>query len=304
MKRFKLISIANFIMFLLTLVPIQVHALNDVDLIKNIIRIYYESTVKEDLDTFLDTLSLETEEERERIGELTHNAWSIVGTKDLQLGPIEVAVSSDGNTAVASYVASGVLYNKKTGESFKKNMPYTAVLVKNGSWKLDRVISQILFKEKMKHAYEQYLAIRMLNQIKKQDMSTDSLKETFKTPAIVEATVSLPKSTGQIERIYTISSRPTGSNVISREVFDSEAKEVFVWFEYSDLLPGTILKGVWLDEGRQLKLKEFPILITQNNGAAGFYIRRPIEGWIRGKYRIDLIHGDKILGSAGFRIIE
>jgi len=53
-------------MFLLTLVPIQVHALSDVDLIKNLIRIYYESTVKEDLDTFLDTLSLETEEERER----------------------------------------------------------------------------------------------------------------------------------------------------------------------------------------------------------------------------------------------
>ncbi len=131
MMRFKLISIANLIMFLLTLLPIQVHAQNDVDLIKNLIRIYYESTVKENLDTFLDTLSLETEGERERIGELTHNAWSVVGTKDLQLGPIEVAVSSDGNTAAASYIASGVLFNKKTGESFKKNMPYTAVLVKN-----------------------------------------------------------------------------------------------------------------------------------------------------------------------------
>jgi len=349
-------------------------------------------------------------------------------------------------------------------------MPYTAVLVKNGSWKLDRVTSQILFKEKMKNAYEQYLVISMLNQVKKHDMSageeiqnlseeigkkeekpladlynpTDSIlrgswaavtristdayfkkidrttmepgiqikdgfftppgtegpteivynhdgsslnisgivtvldcldycaqkgsvefiitgdkrelwnsglilqgdkaksfninikdihelrfitndgnngngedwaawlnleastlvKESSNAPAIVKAATSLPESTGRIERIYTISSRPTGSNVISREVFDPEAKEVFVWFEYSDLLPGTILKGLWLDEGRQLKLKEFPILITQNNGAAGFSIRRPIEGWIRGKYRVDLIHGDKILGSTEFRIIE
>ncbi len=123
-------------------------------------------------------------------------------------------------------------------------------------------------------------------------------------PAVIDMPESSSGGKGMIDQIFTLIERPSGSGVTSVESFRSTVDQVYVWFTYSNLEPGTILKGVWLDEGRKLTLQEFPVIITQKIGDSGFSIRRPIDGWVRGRYRIDILSGQSTVGTVNFQITK
>jgi len=123
-------------------------------------------------------------------------------------------------------------------------------------------------------------------------------------PSAVDMPESTPEGKGTIDHIYALIERPAGSGITSIESFCATVDQIYVWFTYSNLKPGTILKGVWRDEGRKLTLQEFPVIITQESGNSGFSVRRPIDGWVYGKYCIDLISGDVTAGTVNFQITK
>lgn len=108
----------------------------------------------------------------------------------------------------------------------------------------------------------------------------------------------------KIEEIYTLIEKPSGPNPMSIDQFDLSVNHIYIWIVYSKLKPGSILKGVWIDEGRNLILQEFPVIITQESGNTGLFIRCPKDGWICGKYRVDFKSGGFTIGTARFQIIE
>ena len=108
--------------------------------------------------------------------------------------------------------------------------------------------------------------------------------------------------TGKIDKVCALTEQPSGSAVSAVKTFSLFTDQIYVWFSFSGMEPGTIMKGVFLDEGRRTVLQEFPVVITRPEGTAGFAIRRPIDGWSPGQYRVDLKSGKTALGSVGFQI--
>lgn len=105
-----------------------------------------------------------------------------------------------------------------------------------------------------------------------------------------------------IDRIYALAERPSGAEVTAVKNFSLLAEQIYIWFSFSNMAPGTIIKGVLQDEGRRKMMQEFPVVITRKNGHAGFFIRRPIEGWTPGRYRVDCKAGPVILATVNFQI--
>ena len=108
--------------------------------------------------------------------------------------------------------------------------------------------------------------------------------------------------TGKVDQVYALTERPSGSDVSAVKTFSFFTDQIYIWFSFSGMETGSILNGVFLDEGRRTVLQEFPVIITRPDGTAGFAIRRPIDGWSPGQYRVDLQLGKTVLGSVGFQI--
>jgi len=107
---------------------------------------------------------------------------------------------------------------------------------------------------------------------------------------------------GAVDAIYTLDHRPKGTNFASVTNFTRDPDRILVWFLYSKLEEGDVLTGVWTDVGRQLHLRSVPVIITEPQGAAGFTIRRPVDGWTRGHYEISINKGKNTLNHAEFDI--
>ena len=149
------------------------------DAIRNLIQSYYESTVQENLDGYLNALDVESGEDREATARMTRNAWSAVGTRDLRLSEPEIALSADGGTASARYTVSGSLCDKVTGNSCDKEMTYVAMLIKrNGLWKIDRVTPEDLFMAEVKQGYQEYAARSLLNKSREESPSESTSDKT------------------------------------------------------------------------------------------------------------------------------
>ncbi len=123
-----------------------------------------------------------------------------------------------------------------------------------------------------------------------------------KTPATGRMTGTPPEQKGRIGQIYTLTERPSGPDVPAVRNFSIFTDQIYVLFTFFDMTPGTIITGVFLDEGRRSILREFPVVITQKSGQAGFVIHRPIDGWPPGRYRIDCRSGADTMGSVSFNI--
>lgn len=123
-------------------------------------------------------------------------------------------------------------------------------------------------------------------------------------PAVVRRTETASRAKAKIDHIYTLAEKPSGSTVVNVDRFRLSAEQVYVWFAFSGMTTGTIIKGIWRDEGRRTILQEFPIVITRESGNAGFALRQPLHGWTPGNYRIDLMSGADLLGGAGFQITK
>ena len=116
------------------------------------------------------------------------------------------------------------------------------------------------------------------------------------------ADASAPKAPPWLKGLYALGNVPAGNVVTPRDEFGSGDDQIFICIRYTGLSPGTIVKGIWRDEGRNVTLQEFPVVITSREGMSGFMIRQPLEGWVRGNYRVDLVKDEKTVGTAPFRI--
>jgi len=121
-------------------------------------------------------------------------------------------------------------------------------------------------------------------------------------PPRAGADVSAPKAPPWLNGLYALGDVPGGNAVTPRNEFGPGDDQIFICIKYSGLSPGTIVKGIWRDEGRNVTLQEFPVVITSREGMSGFMIRQPLEGWVRGNYRVDLVKDEKTVGTAPFRI--
>ena len=126
--------------------------------------------------------------------------------------------------------------------------------------------------------------------------------DTVKPPAECDAGTAGP--VGKIDKVYALSERPSGSDVSAVKTFSLFTDQIYIWFTFSGMAPGVIVQGVLLDEGRRTVLQTFPVVITRPDGDAGFTVRRPIDGWSPGRYRVDLKSGKVSLGGVSFQIIR
>lgn len=110
------------------------------------------------------------------------------------------------------------------------------------------------------------------------------------------------KTTGSVESVYILNQKPNGTNMVSLTRFPATTKTIFVWFLYQDLAAGDVLTGVWSDIGRQNQLREIPVVVVKKQGAAGFVLQRPVEGWPQGHYLVAIKQGDNTLNTAQFSI--
>ncbi len=131
--------------------------------VAEVITAYYQSAALENLETYL-ALQHFAPGERERTARFAKALWAKVGSRDIKLGPVKVILSPDGDRAVASYTVAGSIFNKATGESFRKKTRCVAILVKQDGWKVDRVLPEIIFKNQLRGAGLRYYARRLLAQ--------------------------------------------------------------------------------------------------------------------------------------------
>ena len=145
-----------------------------------------------------------------------------------------------------------------------------------------------------------------------------NLKLTWPDPGSAAATVKVRKPTrpqpadveiagpsgrkGQVDAVYTLDRKPDGSQMVSLVEFPGNTEEIFIWFQYSDLEAGDVLTGIWTDIGRQRELRVVPVVVAESKGAAGFVLRRPVSGWFKGNYLVEIKRGGNVLGSSEFTV--
>jgi len=111
-----------------------------------VVAAYFTTAAAEDLEAHLATRDLSSAQ-RQKAAEFAQGVWGRVGTREVKLGKVEVALSPDGGQALARCKVSALVVNKETGESFAKQTAYVAALVKRGGqWKVRRMLPETLFR--------------------------------------------------------------------------------------------------------------------------------------------------------------
>jgi hypothetical protein len=126
--------------------------------------------------------------------------------------------------------------------------------------------------------------------------------EALPTPKV--EIVGSVKGGGTVETLYMLTAIPITSPLRSIKRFASDPEQIIAWFEYQGFAAGDILTGVWSDVGKQVKLREDPIVVMDKAGTNKFVLRRPVNGWSSGHYLVELKKGKKVLRKAEFQIIE
>lgn len=107
---------------------------------------YFYSAEAEDLEAHLTTRDI-APGQAQRTGEFVQGVWARVGTREVKVGAVKVALSPDGGQALARCKVSALVVNKETGDSFAKQTTYVAVLVnRDGQWKVRRMLPEMMFR--------------------------------------------------------------------------------------------------------------------------------------------------------------
>ncbi len=82
------------------------------------------------------------------------------------------------------------------------------------------------------------------------------------------------------------------------------AEAIIIWMDYRDMPAGAIAVLSWWDDGRKTKLREMPILFDKPEGTIKMVLRRPLEGFVKGSYRVDVSMKNKIIGTTEINIVD
>lgn len=113
------------------------------------------------------------------------------------------------------------------------------------------------------------------------------------------------KTQPRVEKIYLLKEKETLENIgelISLDTFPLDTWEIFVLFEYANMIPPAILKASWLDAGRNIQFGEVPMLIPTTTGRSLFTIRQPGDGWAVGRHQVTIKWRESVLKSIEFSI--
>ncbi|MCB2190780.1 MAG: hypothetical protein KQI62_04400 [Deltaproteobacteria bacterium] len=128
----------------------------------HVVTAYFHSSASEDLQAYLATRDL-SPQQRQQAADFAKGLWARVGTRDLKMGPVEVAIAPDDRQALARCRVSAVIVNKETGESFAKQSVYVAVLVRRGGqWKVRRMLPDTVFRKVQREQMLFHQAQRLL----------------------------------------------------------------------------------------------------------------------------------------------
>ncbi len=122
---------------------------------------HYYAAGAENLEEYLASLALEPGEET-KAAELAQGMWAKIETRNIQIGQVEIALSPEGDMALARYSVSGTIRDKASGDSFPKQTTYIALLVKQGAWKIKKSMPEVVFRQQFKEESLQRQSARML----------------------------------------------------------------------------------------------------------------------------------------------
>lgn len=129
------------------MLPAATAAADSEDQAAQVVAAYFTTAAAEDLEAHLATRDL-SPAQRQKAAEFASGVWARVGTQELKVSEVEVAVSPDGGQALARCTVSARVVNKETGEGFAKKDTYVAVLTRrDGQWKVRRMLPEMVFRK-------------------------------------------------------------------------------------------------------------------------------------------------------------
>jgi hypothetical protein len=87
-------------------------------------------------------------------------------------------------------------------------------------------------------------------------------------------------------------------------VIQGDTQKIHVTFTYRGLDVGELLFGRLHDDGRNMVVREMPLILPSEDGAHSFALARGMTSWLPGSYRVDLTRGDDVLATCTFAITE
>ncbi len=102
----------------------------------------------------------------------------------------------------------------------------------------------------------------------------------------------------------TIKEQNDSSNTSILYPFTSLTETISISFDVNDLPPGTLIKGVWSDAGRNTNLQEMFLVSVKENDRMSFKLIKPLGGFTQGTYMFNIYHDGDIVSSAEFEIMK
>lgn len=114
-----------------------------------------------------------------------------------------------------------------------------------------------------------------------------------------------PTITGRISNIVTAHDVRGGAAVDISDVFAPDVNPIHVWFRLSGFAPGTTLHSRWTYLGGSAPLVigagDFTTVPTNNYGTFNYELA-PGKRWPAGEYRIEILLGNTVIGTAMFEV--
>lgn len=78
---------------------------------------------------------------------------------------------------------------------------------------------------------------------------------------------------------------------------------IYLGFEYSNFSgSASVIQAVLYDSGRSLRIAQVPVIVEGVEGQRFFRIERPVDGFAKGRYHVDLLADEETLASATFEV--
>ena len=90
----------------------------------------------------------------------------------------------------------------------------------------------------------------------------------------------------------------------STNSFDSTTEEITISFDFNKLPIGTLIKGIWSDDGRSTNLQEMFLVSSKENDHMSFKLNKPLGGFTQGSYTFNIYLEDNNVGSIDFKIMK
>ncbi len=78
---------------------------------------------------------------------------------------------------------------------------------------------------------------------------------------------------------------------------------IYLGFDYRNFTGNTsVIQAVLYDSGRSLKIAQVPVIVEGVEGQRFFRIERPVDGFAKGRYHVDLLSREEILATVTFEV--